>query len=627
MPRRVRGALFATAALAALAAVTACGGGGGQSSLPGASGSAVATFTLTIPSNATSSSTQRSAKFISPATQSVTIGIAAAGSTTASGAVTTANLTPSSPNCTAATAAAPLTCTVSVDAPAGNDTFVVTLYAGLNGSGSVLASSTVTAAVSATQPTTVPVTLGGVVASIAVTVVNGNNMVPGGFPTTLPVTVVAKDASGATIVGPANYANPITLTNADTSGITALSTTTVTSPSTVVTLAYAPTDANGGVLDLPGLPLGADTIGASASGVAASAVIAGTFQYIADRFFGLGHTRTLSGDATVVQTPYDALGNPQAPTIYSYTVTDALTNHTGLTFNGVNVNDTHHVITYTQTSPVTAVAPETQARDDYRAVTGTATGAILYRYGTQYVDVNSGAASSPITGYLSGTTTEVDTFPSPGAWEEDALPHVAGTIWSDTNVPHTDVYTGAEAATFTLLATGAWTFNETSPNTIAQNQAVAGTATNVVNGTSETIALPSGGMIPVTKQVGLAAPTNLTPTDWYPGGGVLSPPLYTSNFSLTQGAVSGSCGVPAAVGGQAYIVTQVNTQLDVAAFQNGQQTWTDYYIPNGVGFVCEIYTETRSAYSYTTGIITNQTNITDIIGVQSVSALAAHRSQ
>jgi putative Mn2+ efflux pump MntP len=45
-----------------------------------------------------------------------------------------------------------------VTAPAGNDAFTVTMYQGLNATGSVLSSATVTAVVSATQPTTVPVT-------------------------------------------------------------------------------------------------------------------------------------------------------------------------------------------------------------------------------------------------------------------------------------------------------------------------------------------------------------------------------------------------------------------------------------------------------------------------------------
>lgn len=619
MTRGIRKALVATGALGALAVFAACGGGGGQASLP-AGTSAVATFTMEIPaSGSTTSSAQRHAAYISPDTQSVTIGI--------SGVLTTANLTASSPNCTAATAATPLTCTVSVDAPAGNDTFVVTLYSGLNGSGNVLSTSTVTATVSATQVTNIPVTLGGVVASIAVTVVNGNNAVPGGFPTTLPVNVVAKDAGGATIIGSAPYASPITLTNADTSGVTTLSTTTVTSPTTTVTLAYAPTDANTGVLDLPGLPVGATKINASATGVAASAVTSGTFQYIADRFFGLNHTRTLTGTATVVQTPYNAAGVAQAATTYTYTMSDALTNHTGVTFDGVAVNNTHHAITFTQTSPVTAVPAETKTQDDYRSAAITATGAILYRIGDQYVDVNSGAGNSPITGYVPGTTTEVDTYPATGAWEEDALPHVTGATWNDTSVPRTDVYTGAEVTTYTFNADGSWTFDETSPNTIAQSATSAGTGTSVVNGNSETVSLPSAGTIPVTQQIGMGAPTDLTPADWYPNGGVLTPPLFTITFAMAQTAIPGACNVPASIATQAYVLVQTNEQTNTVAFQQSQRIWSDYYVPGGIGFVCEIFAETDSTYRYGTGIISNNDTQTYTIGVQSAGALAAHRSQ
>jgi streptogramin lyase len=50
--------------------------------------------------------------------------------------------------------------------------------------------------------------------------------------------VAARDASGAVIVGPGNYLQPITLSNNDTTGGTTLSKTTLTSPSDAVTLSY-----------------------------------------------------------------------------------------------------------------------------------------------------------------------------------------------------------------------------------------------------------------------------------------------------------------------------------------------------------------------------------------------------
>jgi hypothetical protein len=75
------------------------------------------------------------------------------------------------------------------------------------------------------------------------------------------VTVTAKDASGATIVGPGNYSPAITLTNSDTSGHTSLSATSVTAPGQTITLNY---DGSPKVASL--------TIGATVSGLAPSSI-------------------------------------------------------------------------------------------------------------------------------------------------------------------------------------------------------------------------------------------------------------------------------------------------------------------------------------------------------------------
>ncbi len=641
MTRTVGRALLSSAALAALAAAVACGGGGGgssSSSPPGVNAPVAATshasFTIAIPAAAGSSSTQRAPAYVSPNSQSVAITVAAGSASP--GPATTANLTSTSPNCTPATATVPLTCTVSLYAPPGSDTFTVTLYSGLNGTGNVLSTSTVAATVSATQTTNVPITLGGVVAAIAVSVTNGNNLIPGGYATTLPVVVMAKDAGGSTIVGPGNYSNPITLTNADTSGVTTLSTTSVTSPSTAVTLAYAPTNANTGVLAIGGLPVGATSIGAAAAGVASSAVTAGTFQYIADRFFGYNHARTLGGTATVVTTTYNAQGTPSpSPSTWSYTTSDVVTVLANATFNGITTYDAHHAVTYTQTSPATAIAPETISRDQYRFPTLNATGAIFYRYGETETDVNSAAVTSPITGTVPGTVTYTYTYPTTGAWEEDVLPHVNGATWNDNAVPFTEAYTNAEVATFTYLASGAWTFNETTPAVINESQSATGTATNFNAGVTTTISLPvaatppgSGYVIPVAQETTSPAPgptSTYFPVDWYPGNAAPVQPLYFFAFSETNVTIPASCNVPASIATQAYAVNQQNSQLDVAAFRNRQQVFTDYYVPGGVGYVCETYTETTSNYRFPTGIISNQTSITYVFGVASASALSVRR--
>lgn len=76
---------------------------------------------------------------------------------------------------------------------------------------------------------------------------------PAGKPATTPVQVQELDANGIPISG--TYANPITLADTDTSGATKLSTTSVTSSSTRVTLAY------------DGSPLSLARITATVSGV------------------------------------------------------------------------------------------------------------------------------------------------------------------------------------------------------------------------------------------------------------------------------------------------------------------------------------------------------------------------
>lgn len=208
-------------------ALAACGGGnGGQSALPAGGTTqqrpSQAIFTIAIPA-----ATPRGTNYVSPNTQSLTIGVNGAAPSV------TQNVTSTSNGCT--TSGGAVTCTVSVTAPIGSDTFLVTLYSGTNASGSKLASGSVTAAVTST-PASVPITLDGVVDSVTISLAN---TVPyAGTAASIPVTVAAKDASGATIISPGNYSPAITLTDSDTSGHTVLSPSTVSGPATAVTLNY-----------------------------------------------------------------------------------------------------------------------------------------------------------------------------------------------------------------------------------------------------------------------------------------------------------------------------------------------------------------------------------------------------
>lgn len=210
--------------------LSACGGGPASRSVPASAlnGPATAQFSITVPkASAQSPAASRKPLYISPNAQSASIAV---------GALTpvVVNLTPSSPGCS--TGSGGTTCTVEVTAPIGSDTFTVQLFSQANAAGSLLAAGSVTQAIVAGPNNSVNVTLNGVVASVAIALANPSPAV--GMAATIPVTVTAKDSTGATILGAGNYSPAITLTDSDTSGHTKLSTTTVASPGTSVTLSY-----------------------------------------------------------------------------------------------------------------------------------------------------------------------------------------------------------------------------------------------------------------------------------------------------------------------------------------------------------------------------------------------------
>lgn len=59
-----------------------------------------------------------------------------------------------------------------------------------------------------------------------------------GVPTTIPMTVTARDLSGKVIAAPDVYGNPITVTDEDTSGHTSLTRTVLNAPADVIALRY-----------------------------------------------------------------------------------------------------------------------------------------------------------------------------------------------------------------------------------------------------------------------------------------------------------------------------------------------------------------------------------------------------
>lgn len=203
---------FSIGALLIGCAVAACSGGGGSTSLPAAPphGTTPAAhqnvaFTITVPAKTTSA---RSPKYVSASTQSVSI-VETDGTAPALPAVVQ-NTTPGSPNCTTASGAT--SCTITVNANVGADSFTVKTYDAANATGNLLSSGTVQGTVVSGAANSFPLTLGGTVASFTLAATDAYPQVNG----TTTLTAIAKDAGGNTIVG--TYDSPIALTSSASGG-------------------------------------------------------------------------------------------------------------------------------------------------------------------------------------------------------------------------------------------------------------------------------------------------------------------------------------------------------------------------------------------------------------------------
>jgi hypothetical protein len=240
-----------------------CGGGGGNSSLPqthtptapGGNQSVVVSITIP-PATSGTAAAKRKPLYVSANTQSAAIAVNG-------GTPVVANLSASSSSCAVATGGG-RTCSVTVSAPVGTDTFSETLYANTTGTGAPLSQNSTSYTIVAGKSNVINMTLEGVVNSIALTLANGTPTL--GIATSIALTVTIEDASGATIIGSDPFTNPITLTDSDTSGATTLSKTTVASPADAAALTVAYTGAS----------ISSATFGASATGVTAANITAAT---------------------------------------------------------------------------------------------------------------------------------------------------------------------------------------------------------------------------------------------------------------------------------------------------------------------------------------------------------------
>ncbi|HEY4442609.1 MAG TPA: hypothetical protein VGN14_19300, partial [Candidatus Elarobacter sp.] len=201
------------AAFILTAGLAACGGGGSSSApvptaqstgAPQAGQRENATFTFTIPPKSPSAKT-RTPRYISPSTASIQIAVSGPGSATG-----TAELDVTATSCPNSV------CSMTVSAPVGSDTFTITTYdaaGGSGGSGHVLSTATQAATVVLHAANAFNFTLGGVTASVKVTLANPNLPTAAAGSTTATIQVL--DAAGNQIVG--TYQSPVTLGAGDPS--------------------------------------------------------------------------------------------------------------------------------------------------------------------------------------------------------------------------------------------------------------------------------------------------------------------------------------------------------------------------------------------------------------------------
>ncbi len=271
--------MLKTFAFLALLCAAGCGGGGSSHAAPvplpnatssptkNTTGSGNVSFSFTIPRRKRGSTHGRRPSFISPG--AVSVGVTINGAQT-----TTSDLGVNAPGCVA-NGTTEIDCTVSAQAPNGNDSFDVKLYDAAGGGGHLLSEGTASTWVDGT-PQQIPVIMNPYVASVQLALPQppAGDCGVGQLDTSqpLPLTVSAYDASGALITPPGTFQNPITLTNSDSSGAATLSQTTVADATAAPTLTFTGIDYT--------IPV---TISAVANGVAAAQITPATLNLGADR--------------------------------------------------------------------------------------------------------------------------------------------------------------------------------------------------------------------------------------------------------------------------------------------------------------------------------------------------------
>jgi len=194
----------------------------GYANLSGhAASKGTAVIKIVVPPHPASSAKPLAVTPVSPGAQGVDVQVSASGA-----AVQRAffALGADRSYCKGGTVTVALTCELTLDVAASNDTFVLNVETTTTAGGPLLAVGRATQAIRAGKTQSVIVPMNGVISFLQIAL--GNPHPPAtGKSANVQVYLTAADAWGYTIVGA--YDNPIALTDSDTSGHTSLSTTTV----------------------------------------------------------------------------------------------------------------------------------------------------------------------------------------------------------------------------------------------------------------------------------------------------------------------------------------------------------------------------------------------------------------
>ena len=222
--------------------LAACGGGNAGHTVPaaGAPREGSATIRLTIPPAPATSALRRAPQYVSPSTKSLLISVQTVnGQATAFPAIALNVVVPSAACPAPAQGGQSETCTYSVILPVGSVAMTVTTYdqplSGNTPAGNQLSSVTVTEQLSGNGDP-ILLTLNGV--PVSATLALSTSPVAIGTPSNITVTATALDADGNLIVGPGNYATPITVAVTDPSGRVTVSQSSIAAPGANATLAF-----------------------------------------------------------------------------------------------------------------------------------------------------------------------------------------------------------------------------------------------------------------------------------------------------------------------------------------------------------------------------------------------------